>query len=89
MKWRSRIQVPVRTQLSHKVAHPKKRMRKRGLYPAIAIAFLVLLFLTGGAASLRDSAVFYARVVRLYTEDPDTRLAMPVKDISKKHVADT
>lgn len=64
-------------------------MRKRGLYLGIATAFLVLLFLTGGAASLRDSVVFYGRVARLYTQDPDTRLAMPVKDISKRNVADT
>jgi peptidoglycan LD-endopeptidase LytH len=89
MKWRSRIQVPVKTQLSSKAAHPKNRMRKRSLFVGILAAFLLLLVISGGVGKLRDSLVFYARVARLYTETPESRIAMPVQDVSRRHVADT
>jgi peptidoglycan LD-endopeptidase LytH len=64
-------------------------MRKRGLFVGI-VASLFLLFLTfGGATKLRDSLIFYYRVAHLYTLEPDPRLAMPVQDVSRRHVADT
>jgi peptidoglycan LD-endopeptidase LytH len=88
MKARSRINVPVEAQLQPPEAHHKKRMRKRGLYVGI-VALLLLLVISGGAGKIRDSLVFYARVARLYTQTPDARLAMPVQDISKRHIADT
>jgi len=89
MNWRSRIQVPVKAQLTPGAAHPKKRMRKRGLFVGIVAGLLLVLIVSGGASKIRDSLVFYARVARLYTQTPDSRLAMPVHDVSKKHVADT
>jgi peptidoglycan LD-endopeptidase LytH len=89
MKWRSRIQVPVKTQLSSKTAHPKNHMRKRGLFIGSSAAFLVLLVISGGAGKIRDSLVFYARVAQLYTQTPESRLAMPVQDVSRRQVADT
>jgi murein DD-endopeptidase MepM/ murein hydrolase activator NlpD len=89
MSWQSRIQVPVQTQRSPKAAHPKNRMRKSGLFLGVVAALALLLIVSGGAAILRDSLVFYARVARLYTETPESRLAMPVQDVSKRHVADT
>ena len=38
---------------------------------------------------LADTIVFYGRVARLYTKEPDRKLAMPLQDISKKQIADT
>jgi murein DD-endopeptidase MepM/ murein hydrolase activator NlpD len=64
-------------------------MRKRGLFVGVVAALLLLLIVSGGATKLRDSLVFYSRVAQLYRETPDSRLAMPVQDVSKRHVADT
>lgn len=64
-------------------------MRNRGLFLGVVAALALLLIVSGGAAIVRDGLVFYARVARLYTETPDSRLAMPVQDVSKRHVADT
>jgi peptidoglycan LD-endopeptidase LytH len=38
---------------------------------------------------LFDKLVFYGRIVRLYTKQPDSRLAMPVNDVLKKQIANT
>jgi murein DD-endopeptidase MepM/ murein hydrolase activator NlpD len=46
---------------------------------------LLLLVMTGAS----DRLVFYARVLKLYTQQPDTRLAMPLEDVRKKEIADT
>ena len=39
--------------------------------------------------SFSDTLVFYARVAKLYTQSPDTKIAMPLEDVSRKAVADT
>jgi murein DD-endopeptidase MepM/ murein hydrolase activator NlpD len=54
----------------------------------IFAVFAILLFvivITGASHSL----MFYARVARLYTQEPDTKLAMPLENISKRGIADT
>jgi murein DD-endopeptidase MepM/ murein hydrolase activator NlpD len=50
--------------------------------------FAVILFLlvVMGAS---DKLVFYGRVARLYTQNPDTKLAMPLENVSKRAIADT
>ena len=48
----------------------------------LAVAAFILT-LTG------DTLLFYARVARLYTQEPDSRIAMPLEDVSKKAVANT
>ena len=50
------------------------------------LAVTLLLFVITGAS---DHLVFYARVLKLYTQEPDTRIAMPLKDVKKKEIADT
>ena len=50
--------------------------------------FAVLLFvfvITGASHWL----MFYARVAKLYTQPPDTKLAMPLENVSKRGIADT
>lgn len=41
------------------------------------------------ATGLSDKLVFYARVAKLYTQSPDSKIAMPLEDVPKKEVADT
>src|ERR1041384_6715212 len=50
------------------------------------LAVIGFLFVLTGAS---DTLLFYARVARLYTQSPDSRLAMPLENLSKKAVADT
>ncbi len=52
---------------------------------AVLAVTLFLLVVTGAS----DRLVFYARIVKLYTQEPDTRLAMPLEDVRKKEIADT
>lgn len=53
---------------------------------AVVFVILVLVFVITGAS---DKLMFYARVARLYSQNPDTRLAMPLENISKRAIADT
>jgi murein DD-endopeptidase MepM/ murein hydrolase activator NlpD len=51
----------------------------------VLVVTLLILVVTG----LSDTLIFYARVAKLYTQSPDTRIAMPLEDVSRKEVADT
>ncbi len=51
----------------------------------VAVVMLLILVATG----LSDTLMFYARVAKLYTQSPDTKIAMPLEDVSKKEVANT
>lgn len=50
------------------------------------LAVILFLFVITGAS---DKLLFYARVARLYTQTPDSRLAMPLENLSRKTIADT
>jgi peptidoglycan LD-endopeptidase LytH len=52
---------------------------------AVFAVILLLVVITGA----KDTLMFYGRVVRLYTQSPDTRLAMPLENVSKRAIADT
>jgi len=54
------------------------------LFAVLAVG--LFLFVVTGAS---DRLVFYARILKLYTQAPDTRLAMPLEDVRKKEIADT
>ena len=55
-----------------------------------ALSVLVFVMLVSGiAGSLRDTAVFYLHVAKLYTQTPDSRLAMPLENVRKQQIADT
>jgi murein DD-endopeptidase MepM/ murein hydrolase activator NlpD len=51
----------------------------------VLVVMLLILIVTG----LSDTLVFYARVAKLYTQSPDTKIAMPLEDVSRNEVADT
>ena len=50
---------------------------------------VVVMLLILAATGLSDTLMFYARVAKLYTQSPDTKIAMPLEDVSKKEVANT
>jgi len=52
---------------------------------ALFAVILFLLVITGAS----DTLLFYGRVAKLYTQNPDTKLAMPLEDVSKRAIADT
>ena len=88
MRPQTRIDIPVQAQRANRVRHPKRRMTKRAWLVAIPF-FVFFLLVSGIAGSLRDTAVFYLHVARLYTQTPESRIAMPLKDIRKQQIADT
>jgi peptidoglycan LD-endopeptidase LytH len=51
----------------------------------VLVVLLLILLVTG----LSDRLMFYACVAKLYTQSPDTKIAMPLEDVAKKEVADT
>ena len=54
------------------------------LFAVFAVA-LLLLVVTGAS----DRLVLYAHILKLYTQPPDARLAMPLEDVRKQSIADT
>lgn len=50
---------------------------------------MVLLVVTGVAGAIADTVVFYARVAKLYTEEPHSKIKMPVEDVTRREVTDT
>jgi murein DD-endopeptidase MepM/ murein hydrolase activator NlpD len=88
MKWQSRIDIPSQAQLANRRRHPNWRMRKRTWVVIISVVLALLLF-SGLAGSLLDSIIFYAHVARLYTETPESRIAMPLANVRKQQIADT
>ena len=52
---------------------------------AVLVVVLLILLVTSFSSTL----VFYAHVAKLYTQAPDTKIAMPLEDVSRKNVADT
>jgi peptidoglycan LD-endopeptidase LytH len=59
-----------------------KRFSK--VFAVVAVSLLILV-----VAGFSDTLLFYARVAKLYTQSPDTKLVMPLEDVPKKEIADT
>ena len=57
-------------------------------FSTIFAVFAVALFLLV-ATGASDRLFLYARILKLYTQEPDTRLAMPLEEVRKKEIADT
>jgi len=69
--------------------HPKSRMRRLAKVFAFFAVTMLLVAVTGAGGYLVDTARFYARVAKLYTQEPDAKIAMPLEDVAKKQIADT
>lgn len=55
----------------------------------VLFALWAVVMATGLGGAIVDKLVFYGHVARLYTREPDSRLAMPVQDVSKRQIANT
>ena len=64
-------------------------MRRIAKIGGVLGATLLLLWMTGIAGVISDRLFFYARIAKLYTQDPDSRIAMPLQDVNKRQIADT
>jgi murein DD-endopeptidase MepM/ murein hydrolase activator NlpD len=71
-------------------------MKRLSLALVAIVVFLILGSVTGVssaaeriAGKVADKFVLFVHVAQLYTKDPDKKLAMPVKDVSTKQVANT
>jgi murein DD-endopeptidase MepM/ murein hydrolase activator NlpD len=63
-----------------------KRLPK--IFAIVAVTALILM-ITGAADAITNHLLFYARVARLYTQTPDSKIAMPLEDVYKRQIADT
>ena len=58
----------------------------------ISVAFVclfVVVMVSGLGGLVLDKLVFYGRIARLYTKEPDSKIAMPLSDVTKKQIANT
>jgi murein DD-endopeptidase MepM/ murein hydrolase activator NlpD len=53
------------------------------------VCLLLVLMVSGVAGLMFDKLVFYAHIAQLYSQEPDSKLEMPVQDVSKKQVTNT
>lgn len=69
--------------------HHKLAMKQAGKAFVVFAAVMFLLVVTGAGGALADTLVFYARIVKLHTEEPHSKIKMPVADVTKREIADT
>ena len=55
----------------------------------VFVAIILVVMVSGLGGALYDKLAFYGNVARLYTKEPDARLALPVQDVTKKQIANT
>ena len=76
--------------------HPKSVVKRLSIALFLLVGFLVVGSLTGLtpafetlAGKVANKLVLYVHVARLYTKEPDQTLAMPVRNVTKKQIANT
>ena len=89
MRGLSRFQVGITANRTPNGVHPKSRMKRLIKVFSISVIALLLLTVTGITGLIGDKLKFYVQVARLYSQEPDRRITMPLEDISKRHIADT
>ena len=89
MRGLSRFQTGIKANRPPRSVHPKLRMRRLVKVGSIFVGVLLLLMVTGAGSALANKLVFYAHVVRLYTLEPESKIAMPLQDVAKRQITDT
>ena len=89
MRRRFQINARPNTQRTKLTAHPTKRMRNLVKLFAVTILVVLVLSISGVGSAAWDKLMFYGRVARLYTRDPDSKLSMPLQDVLKRQIANT
>ena len=69
--------------------HPRLTMRRASKVLVVLAIGVLLLVVTGAGGALADRIVFYARIAKLYTQEPHSQIKMPVEDVTRRQVADT
>jgi hypothetical protein len=68
-------------------------MRRAGklvvLLTLAAIGFANWSLIAAGLSKVANRLILYVHVARLYTREPDSKLTMPIQNVSKKDIADT
>jgi peptidoglycan LD-endopeptidase LytH len=88
--------LPSNAQRRRRLSHRIVVVKKLSLAVLLFITFLILGSVTGISAAagrvaerITDRLVLYVHMAQLYTKEPDRKLAMPVKDVSRDQVANT
>src|SRR5215813_582864 len=68
--------------------HLKHVKRLLTILAAVSLVFITLTLATG-TERIGNRLMFYVHVARLYTETAETRISMPLKDVSKRQITDT
>jgi murein DD-endopeptidase MepM/ murein hydrolase activator NlpD len=63
-----------------------KRLTKISVFLTL---ILVVVMPSGLGSVVVDKLIFYGHVARLYARQPDSKLAMPVQDVSKRQISNT
>jgi murein DD-endopeptidase MepM/ murein hydrolase activator NlpD len=74
------------------LSQPGIAVKKLSLVILVVFAFLILGSVTGisaAAGKIADKLVLYVHVARLYTREPDAKIAMPLEEVSKAQIANT
>lgn len=69
--------------------HPRFTMKRTWKTLGVLAAAMFLLVATGAGGALADTVVFYARIAKLYTQEPHSKIKLPVEDVTKREIADT
>jgi murein DD-endopeptidase MepM/ murein hydrolase activator NlpD len=69
--------------------HPTFTMKRTVKTLGVLTAAIFLLVVTGAGGALADTVLFYARIARLYTQQPPSKIKMPVEDVTKREIANT
>lgn len=69
--------------------HPRLTMKRTWKAFGVFAAVIFLLVVTGAGGALADTVVFYARIAKLYAQEPHSKIKMPVDDVTKSEIADT
>ena len=88
MRSRIHVDTPSETQPTPETLHRKFKM-KRLIKLALVVFVILVVMVSGIGGMVADKLAFYGRIARLYTKQPDSRLAMPVQDVMKKQIANT
>ena len=69
--------------------HPRFTMKRTWKTLGVLAAAVFLLVVTGAGGALTDTAIFYARIAKLYTQEPNSKIKLPVADVTKRQIANT
>jgi hypothetical protein len=87
---RSNVEISIpQTQRRRRNVHRIFTMKRLVKTSLLVATMVVLLMVSGVGDALWETFVFYGRVARLYTREPDSTLAMPVQDVRKNQIANT